>query len=68
MLRAVLWLTLAAAFVPAPRRAPLAPLLGRKRGRGNKDADDAPKPTKKKKSSSAAKAAALACAKAATLA
>ena len=50
------------AFVPAPRRAPLAPLLGRKRGRGNsKDADDAPKAPKKKKSSgAAAKAAALA--------
>ena len=48
--------------MPAPRRAPLAPLLGRKRGRGNsKDADDAPKAPKKKKSSgAAAKAAALA--------
>ena len=34
-MRVVLLLTLATAFVPAPRRAPLAPLLGRKRGRGN---------------------------------
>ena len=62
MLRAYLVVALACAFVPAPRRAPLAPLLGRKRGRGNsKDADDAPKAPKKKKSSgAAAKAAALA--------
>ena len=62
MLRGVLLLTLAAAFVPAPKRARLAPLLGRKRGRGNsKDADDAPKaPKKKKASGAAAKAAALA--------
>jgi GTP-binding protein HflX len=62
MLRAVLLLTLAAAFVPAPKRTRHAPLLGRKRGRGNsKDADDAPKAPKKKKSSgAAAKAAALA--------
>ena len=61
MLRGVLLLTLAAAFVPAPKRTRLAPLLGRKRGRGNKDADDAPKAPKKKKSSgAAAKAAALA--------
>ena len=62
MLRAYLVVALACAFVPTPRRAPLAPLLGRKRGRGNsKDADDAPKAPKKKKSSgAAAKAAALA--------